>query len=118
MENNFFFLAGLSFILVHEMDAVRCQEWTIIPLLSRLRERTGYWVFTAIHIPLYLLLLSALYRPTPGLVVGLDVFFVVHIFLHVLFLKHPKHQFTSAFSWTMILGAGSAGLIDIILRSL
>jgi hypothetical protein len=115
MGNNFFFFAGLSLILVHEMDAVRCQEWTIIPVLSKLNEKTGYLVFTAIHIPLYFLLLLTLYKPAPGLVTGLDIFFIVHIFLHVIFLKHPKNQFTSVFSWTIILGAGIAGLIDIIL---
>lgn len=113
MGNTFFF-AGLSFILAHEMDAIRCQEWKIFPLLSRLDEKTGYFVFTAIHVPLYFLLLSALFRGN-GLNAGLDIFFVVHVFLHVIFLKHPKNQFTSVFSWIMILGAGIAGLMDTIL---
>jgi len=117
MENWFFFFVGLSFILVHEMDAIRCQEWTMFPLLSRLNEKTGYFVFTAIHVPLYLLLLSALYGQNglnPSPVIGLDIFFIIHVFLHVLFLRHPKNQFISVFSWIIILGAGIAGLIDII----
>lgn len=117
MENYFFFLIGLSFILTHEMDAIKCQEWTIFPLLSKLDEKTGYFVFTAIHIPLYLLLFWGLYGKNgidPSVIMGLDIFFIVHVFLHVLFLKHPKNQFTSAFSWIIILGAGIAGLIDII----
>ena len=117
MENYFFFFVGLSFILVHEMDAIKCQEWTIFPLLSKLNERMGYFVFTTIHIPLYLLLLSVLYGQNalnPSLIIGLDIFFIIHVFLHVFFLKHPKNQFTSMFSWIIILGAGIAGLIDII----
>jgi hypothetical protein len=117
MENDFFFFAGLSFILVHEMDAIRCQEWTIFPLLSKLDEKTGYFVFMVIHVPLYFLLLSALYGQNglnPGLIIGMDIFFIIHVFLHVLFLKHPKNQFTSVFSWMVILGAGIAGLMDMI----
>jgi hypothetical protein len=118
MANDFFFIAGLSFILVHEMDAIRRQEWTIIPLLSKLSEKTGYFVFTIIHLPLYFLLLLALLLKQglhSDLIMGLDIFFIAHVFLHVLFLKHPKNQFTSVFSWLMIIGAGIAGLMDVIL---
>jgi len=114
---NFFFLVGLSFTLVHEMHAIKCQEWTIFPLLSKLNEKRGYFVFISIHIPLYLLLFWGLYGQNglnQNLIIGLDIFFIIHVFLHVLFLKHPKNQFNSAFSWIIILGAGIAGLIDII----
>lgn len=113
----FFFFVGLSLILVHEMDAIRCQEWTIFPLVSRLNEKAGYFVFTALHVLLYLLVFWGLYGQNglnPGLIMGLDIFFIIHVFLHVLFLKHPKNQFKSVFSWVIILGAGIAGLIDII----
>ena len=117
MENYLFFLAGLSLILAHEMDAIKCREWTIFPLLSKLNERAGYFVFTAIHAPLYLLLFQGLLGNdgiNPAVIMGLDIFFIVHVFLHVLFLKHPKNQFTSAFSWIIILGAGLAGLMDLV----
>jgi hypothetical protein len=116
---NFFFFVGLSFILVHEMDAIRCQEWTIFPFISRLNEKMGYFVFTAIHVPLYLLLLRMLFDKNglnSNLILGLDIFFVAHVFLHVLFLRHPRNQFKSAFSWIIILGAGVAGALDLIAR--
>jgi hypothetical protein len=118
MENYFFFI-GLSFILAHEMDAIKCQEWTIFPLVSRLDERIGYFVFTAIHVPLYLLLFWGLYSKNglnSNVIIGLDIFFIAHVFLHVLFLKHPKNQFKSMFSWVIILGAGIAGAIDVIAK--
>jgi len=35
--NALFYLA-LSFMIIHEMDAVRCREWRIFPGLSRLNE--------------------------------------------------------------------------------
>jgi hypothetical protein len=119
MDNHFFFFVGLSFILTHEMDALRCQEWTLFPLVSRLKVKTGYFIFTGIHIPLYFLLFWGLYDKN-GLnlcaIRGLDIFFIIHVFLHILFLKHPKNQFKSAISWMIILGSGISGAIDLIER--
>lgn len=117
MEQHFFFFVGLSFILAHEMDAIKSREWMIFPLTDRLREKTGYLVFTAVHIPLYLVLLLALFGQNginSGLIMGFDIFFIIHVFLHLLFLRHSKNQFTSIFSWIIILGAGVAGLLDLV----
>jgi hypothetical protein len=112
-----FFYGGLSFILTHEMDAVRCREWRIFPLTSRLTGPNGYLVFTALHVPLYLLLFNGLFAnpaPDPALIRGLDLFFIVHVVLHLLFRKHPENRFTSAFSWLLIAGAGLCGLLDLL----
>ncbi len=119
MTTLIFFFAGLALILVHEMDAIRCREWAIFPLLSRLDDKTGYLTFTAFHVPLYFLLLFGLLaaeKPKPGLVIGLDVFFIVHVALHIVFLRHPQNQFKSLFSWAIIAGAGLSGLIDLFIR--
>jgi hypothetical protein len=117
IEHVFFYLA-LCFILTHEMDAVRLKEWRMLPFLSRLNENTGYVVFTALHVPLYLLLLLGLFRDMDdginrALVVGLDSFLVIHIFLHILLMRHDFNQFKSLFSWVLILGAGIFGLLDL-----
>jgi hypothetical protein len=116
MDTNIFFLIGLAFLIVHEMDAVLCREWTIFPLLSRLKEETGYFVFTAAHIPLLLLLFLGFANGIilqPGVREWLDVFLILHIFLHAFFQHHPQNQFGSRFSWMVILGTGFAGLIDL-----
>ena len=60
METQIFFFVGLAFILTHEMDAIKSREWTMFPLIARLDEKTGYIVFTALHIPLYFLLFWAI----------------------------------------------------------
>jgi hypothetical protein len=117
MESLFFFI-GLSFILTHEMDAIKCREWRIFPLTSRLDDKMGYLVFTAAHLPLYLLLFWYLYTPdglNQSLIRGLNIFFVVHLFLHLAFLRHPKNEFKSAFSWILIVGAAVAGTIDLVI---
>jgi len=117
MESQFFFWLGFAIMLAHEMDAVRCQEWRIFPLLSNLDEKVGYYVLTGLHIPLYWLAFWALFRHGEldhSLVIGLDIFFIIHTLLHLIALKHPRNQFTSVFSWLIIIGSGIAGLIDLL----
>lgn len=111
-----FFLLALSFLIVHEMDAMRCEEWSIFPFLSRLNDNTGYLIFTAAHIPLVLLIFLGLSNGSifqPVTRVLLDVFLVIHIFLHAFFHRHPQNQFESRFSQFLILGTGLTGLLDL-----
>lgn len=111
-----FFLLGFCFLLVHEMDAVRCREWNILPGLNRLGEAPGYVAFVVLHVPLYALLLWGLFgEASRGLIVGLDVFFVVHMFLHIFLRNLPENRFGSALSWVLILGAGLCGALDLLL---
>jgi hypothetical protein len=117
--SNFFFYLGLCLLFVHEMDAIRLQEWKMFLFLSQLPEETGYLVFTAIHIPLYVLLFWGLLRNQTNdfyrsLIIGLDIFFIVHIFLHVLLINHINNQFKSLFSWGLIIGIGISGAIDLL----
>lgn len=114
--DSLFFFVALAFMLTHEMDAVKQREWRIFPLTSRLDDRWGYRVFTAVHVPLYLLLFWALFTPdglNQPLMRGLDFFFVVHLGLHLLFLRHPKNEFKSTLSWILIVGAALAAVLDL-----
>ncbi len=115
--NSFFFFVGLAFMLTHEMDAIKCREWRIFPLTSRLDDSRGYLVFTAVHVPLYLLLFWALLAPdglNQTLMRGLSLFFIIHLGLHLLFLKHPLNEFKSALSWILIVGAALAGALHFV----
>jgi hypothetical protein len=111
-----FFLLTLSFLFIHEMDAIRCREWTIFPLLSRLKDETGYLVFTAAHLPLVLLIFIGLTNGgifLPVVRILLDSFCVLHIILHTAFRHHPQNHFESGFSLFIIAGTGLAGLLDL-----
>jgi hypothetical protein len=118
VEGYFFFVLGFCFLLAHEMDAIKAKEWKIFPVLNKMEEEAGYRAFTALHIPIYAFLLWGLFADggaTVGLVVGLDVFFIVHVFLHLIFYNHPENRFRSVFSYVLIFGAGMFGAVDLLL---
>ena len=120
MNENLLFIAAVACILTHEMDAVRCREWEIFPGLHLIRdEQLAYRLFTLLHIPLYALLFWGVFGEgivADSVVIGLDIFFVIHVGLHILFLWHPKNQFTDWVSWLAIGGAGVFGALDMWLR--
>ena len=115
--SHYLFVAGFCLLLVHEMDAVRLGEWKIFPLVSGMREESGYVTFAALRVPIYALLLLGLLKDggtNEALILGLDVFFVVHVVLHLVFRNHPENRFGSPFSWALILGAGVCGTADLL----
>ncbi|HEY8597444.1 MAG TPA: DUF6713 family protein [Thermomicrobiales bacterium] len=116
MSGGFFFLLGLAFLLTHELDAIRCKEWRIFPVTSALGDDAGYRVFTALHLPLYALLLWGLYGAGDAnlaLIVALDLFFIVHLGLHLLLRNLPRNEFGSPFSKVLFWGAGLCGALDL-----
>ena len=122
MNTYVFFFIAFSFLLTHEMDAVRRHEWKVFPLLSQIRDdEQGYMLFTALHIPLYVFLLWGVSTNGTAMnqsfVRGLDIFCGIHVPLHLLFIKHPSYQFNNWYSWTLIFGAGLAGGIDLLIRN-
>jgi hypothetical protein len=116
MAQHLFFSIAFSCLLTHEMDAIRLREWKIFPILTTLPDAQGYSAFTALHVPLYALLLWGLLSPgaSASIINGLDIFCMVHVGLHVVFHNHRHNHFRSWFSWALILGAGLAGAIDLL----
>jgi len=119
VTHHLFFLAGFAFLLAHEMDAIRCREWKIFPILGGMGEETGYVAFTALHVPLYALLFWGLVvgGASGRLITGLDAFFVVHLILHIVLRNHPENRFGSRFSRALFVGAGVCGAIDLLIGS-
>jgi len=116
MPEHLFFYLAFAFILMHEMDAIRCREWRIFPGLSILDEKIAFPLFMFVHIPLYAFpIYYLLNMPDPeGLIRGLNYFFIIHLFLHILFLKHKNNEFTDWISWSIIIGCGVCGALDLI----
>ena len=115
MSKETIFLVGLSLLFVHEMDAVRCREWRIFPGLSLLTDKAGFLVFSAAHIPILFCLFYELFvLNNQNLVTPINIFFIIHLGLHLLFLKHKKNEFKDVFSWTIISGLAVCGITGLI----
>ena len=117
VPDHFFFILGFCFLLVHEMDAIRAKEWKIFPVLSKMGDDAGYVAFTALHVPIYAALLWGICGnedTSRGLILGSDLFFIAHVFLHLIFYNHPENRFKSVFSYALIFGAGLFGATDLV----
>jgi hypothetical protein len=116
MAGHIFFYFGLSFLTMHEMDAIRCREWRIFPGLSMLNDKLGHIVFMFVHIPLFFFIYWQLTHShdVEAFIKAVDIFMVVHLGLHILFIKHKNNEFKDWISWTIIIGAGLCGPLDLI----
>lgn len=116
MTEHIFFYLGLSFLVMHEMDAIRCKEWRIFPGLSMLSDKVGHIVFIFAHVPLFYFVFWKLAHSQniEAFIYGLNIFMIVHLGLHILFLKHENNEFKDWISWSIIIGAGLFGLIDLL----
>lgn len=111
-----FFYLGLSLLTIHEMDAIRCKEWRILPGLSLLSDKAGQILFLFAHVPLFWFILLKLNSEAniDAFINGFNIFMIVHLGLHILFLKHKHNEFKDWISWSFIIGAALCGLIDLI----
>ncbi|MGL4631238.1 MAG: DUF6713 family protein [Leadbetterella sp.] len=116
MANDIFFTLGFTFLLMHEMDAIRCKEWRFFPLTFFLEEKMGFIVFMILHIPLFYWffwgLMSNEHRES--FIIGLDYFFIIHLGLHIIYLKHKKNEFKDWISWSLIIGTALFGVLDLM----
>jgi hypothetical protein len=90
----------------HELDAVNCQEWRMLPLLNFLDDNVGYQMFT---------ILFGIHSNKNGnqILFQLSVFNIIHTGLHVLAGWCPRNQFSSPLSWSLIIGGGFCGTIHV-----
>lgn len=114
MSEHHFFYLGLCFILMHEMDAIRCREWSIFPGLSLLNDKLGFQLFMFLHIPLFFGVFAMLLSSSKDtFIFGMNLFFILHMLAHLLALKHPQNQFKDWVSWSIIVSAAICGGLDV-----
>ena len=117
MSSNILFYTALAFLITHEMDAVRCKEWRIFPGLSLLRDKLGFRIFLLAHIPLFGFLFLGLNNSNnlANLIYYLEIFFIAHLILHLLYFRHPKNEFKDWISWTLIITPAVLGFVDLVI---
>lgn len=106
------FLAAVTFIFVHELDAIRQGEWRFFLHFTGLSDEAQYRIFTALHVPLFMAIIWFIDNPT--FQIGFDLFLIIHVGLHWMLRKHQHIDFNTWFSWIWILGAGLLGGLHLI----
>lgn len=113
------FALELALLFVHEMDAVRRQEWNMFAILKDMAEEKAYQVFTLLHIPLYTAMLVLLFSDHAYIGVYItDIFLIAHLLIHVLFRKHPANKLNGRLSRNIIYSAGLLAFAHLVLYSI
>ncbi len=112
----FLFLINVAWLLGHEMDAIHQHEWRLFFFLKPLNDDAAYRLFTALHIPLLVLILSQL--QVGQFQWAFDGFLIIHAGLHVFFRKHSHYEFNNWFSNIWIFGAVPLAALHLILLAM
>lgn len=121
MKNTQDFVFNLTFGLLatHELDAVRCLEWQVLPITRLLPDNIGMTVFVLAHVPLFGWLSSVCWSGdyNTRLIARriLAGFCCVHVGLHWLFRNDPNYFFVGWLSNGLIGGAGLAGALFLLI---
>ena len=110
MSLEILYCATVATFFTHELDAMRCHEWRVLPVVSLLPERAGMQAFIWLHVPVFLAVLwlgeGAVVN---GFKLGFSAFAVIHVGLHWLLRSHPAYEFNNVSSWGLILLTGAFG---------
>ena len=112
------FYLELALLFVHEMDAIRKQEWRMFIILKDMENEKAYHMFLLLHIPLYLAIFALLFSSLSHLAYYIiDVFLLTHALIHFGFSTHPNNRLNGAVSKMLINLAGLLALIHLFAAS-
>lgn len=118
MESVWFWLV-LAFLMTHELDAVYRHEWRLLVVLRRMRDDVGRTWFIWLHVPLFWLLMWLPTHPVVSVqfwaMVVIDLFTIVHVYLHWRLRHHTLYEFEGWVSNGLIWGGGVAAVVHLIL---
>lgn len=120
MFSDIIFYFGLSLLFLHEMDAIKRKEWRMIYPFFKFSDEIGYYIFTAIHLPIiysiFHILLFCDKEFVSNFKIILSFFFILHLLLHFGFIKHRKNELNTLFSWLIISLMGICGILFLLFR--
>jgi len=108
---------ALALFITHELDAIKRREWRMFPGTHLLDDKAGYTVFTLAHVPLFAVIFwlsDSQSAHAPAFRLGMAVFLIIHVGLHIAFARHPANEFNNPFSQTIIWAAGGMGVLYLI----
>ena len=109
------FSLEFAFLLIHEMDAIRRQEWLMFIILKDMTDEKAYNIFLLIHIPLYTTILLLLFSPFSYIGYYIvDGFLLIHSLVHFVFRKHPSNKLNNTLSKMIICSSGLLAFIHLL----
>jgi hypothetical protein len=102
------FLLGVTFLMVHELDAIRQGEHRFFLAWLNVSDTVRCQIFMAAHVPLFVLVLANL--ASSGFQLGMDFFLIGHAVAHTILRDHPHIRFNDTFSRIWIFGGAVLGL--------
>lgn len=110
------FLVNIAWIMAHELDAIRQEEWRFFNLPFALEDEFAYRIFTLLHVPLFVGLMFAI--PNPVFQIGFNIFVIAHAIVHWLLRHHPQVNFDNGFSRLLIFAPVPTSILHLILQNL
>ena len=107
------FFAVVSFLFVHELDAIRQGEWRFFFAPVTISDESAYRIFAALHAPIFVVILVSV--ESSAFQIAIDAFAIVHGLLHFGFRNHPLIAFDSWFSRVWIFGGSLLGVLHLVL---
>ncbi len=112
------FYLGLALLLTHELDAMRNNEWQVLPVTAHFPSPLGEDVFVWLHVPLFAISIGCIASLRPRLRsvsrIWVAAFLVIHGGLHWFFSGQPEYEFASLQSSFLIYGASVCGTLYLL----
>jgi len=96
------FWINISLFILHEMDAVKTCEWKMMIFMKRLSNDTGHFVFTALHLPIFMIIFYLTDCYPEYMIPSFSILLIIHQIVHILFRKHTENRMNNLFSESII----------------
>ena len=112
-------LFNMAFFVIHELDAIKNEEWKMFKFLRSFSERNQKLIFIYAHLPLPTLILLYFYcvfvKINFIIFLAINLFAIFHLLLHLAALKWKSNVFKSTVSFISIFGFAVTALINLII---
>jgi hypothetical protein len=103
MEFKILLWANISLFILHEMDAIYRKEWMMLYPVNRLEENIAHILFTGMHFFLFMAIFIMLHEHFILLFWIMNIFGILHLVLHIAFVKHRNNEMNNVFSMGIII---------------
>lgn len=98
------FLFNIVLFVIHEMDAVKRDEWRMFVFLKKLNDKTAYTIFLLSHIPLFFVIIyfiTSSYLYIFSFI--MSIFFIIHGAVHFIFRNNKENKFSNSIISNLII---------------